>query len=124
MQCQPPGRLNLHGGIGKHPLNGLAISDGLAEGHALLGKVYGHLQQTLSRANTARSNDPSTLANPLHTKPESATDFSQYMVFRHTHILKEEFSGRPSAHCSNRARGPAHSAIHEEACHAAVLRRL
>src|SRR5258708_38351910 len=107
MQRQPPGCLNLHGGIGKHPLNGLAISDGLAEGHTLPGKVYGHLQQTLSSANTARRNDPSTLANPLHTKPESAADFSQYMVVRHTHILTEEFSGRPSAPRSDRSRAPA-----------------
>src|SRR5258708_7248681 len=98
MQCQPFRGLNLHGRIGYHPLDGLAISDGLTKGHTLLGIIYRHLQQTFGRADAVRSNDPPSLPDPLHTKREAFSDLSQYVVFWHAHILEEEFGRRPAAH--------------------------
>src|SRR5207244_2410239 len=35
MKCQPLSSLNFHRGIGKHPLDSLAISDGLTKGDSL-----------------------------------------------------------------------------------------
>src|SRR5579863_789946 len=36
VECKPLGGLNLNGGICDHPLNGLAVGDGLPKGDALL----------------------------------------------------------------------------------------
>src|SRR5258708_19355960 len=124
VQCQPFRGLNLHSRIGYHPLDGLAISDGLTKGNTLLGIVYRHLQQTFGRANAVRSNDPPSLPDPLHTKREAFSDLSQYVVFWHAHILEEEFGRIPAAHPGYRSRSPAHRAIHKEAGYTAVLRRL
>src|SRR5258708_17514487 len=124
VQCQPFRGLNRHSRIGYHPLDGLAISDGLTKGNTLLGIVYRHLQQTFGRANAVRSNDPPSLPDPLHTKREAFSDLSQYVVFWHAHILEEEFGRRPAAHRGYRSRGPAHRAIHKEAGYTAVLGRL
>src|SRR5581483_299069 len=43
VERKPFGGLDFNGGVGDHPLDGLAVRDGLAKGDALLGVVDSHL---------------------------------------------------------------------------------
>ena len=67
----------------------------------------GHFQQALRHADAARGDEPAALADPLHAEREALADFAQDVVFRHAHVLEEQFRWPPPAHGVDGARSPA-----------------
>src|SRR5680860_592968 len=112
---QPPQRLDLHRGVGDHPLDGLMLSDRLTEGDPVAGVFNAHLDQPLAGPEGAGGQQVATLANPAHGELEALALLAEDARVRDTHVVEDQRRRAPLAHGVNVFRLPALVAVDEEA---------
>ena len=84
---------DFRGHVGEHPLNGLIVGNGTAEGAALLRVARGRFHRTLCQANRLRGNADATAVERAERNLQ-ALPFSAENVFGgHATILENNFSG-------------------------------
>src|SRR5262249_6241233 len=81
--------LGLH--VGDHPLNGLKVGDGFAEGAALLGVLDGFFQRALREADSLRGNADASAIERAERDFESLTFFSEAIFCGDFAVVENDF---------------------------------
>ena len=83
--------------VGEHPLNGLIVGDGLAEGFALLGVFRRGFERALRQAHRLRGDADSAAIERFEGDAQALPFFAEAIFDRHAAILQRNFGGTRKA---------------------------
>ena len=78
--------------VGEHPLDGLIVGDGLAEGAALLGVAHGRFQRSLREADRLRGDADAAAIERFERDLQALAFFAEAIFRRDAAILRETIS--------------------------------
>ena len=94
---QRAGRFDFGLHVGEHPLNGLIVGDGLAEGFALLGVFRRGFERALRQAHRLRGDADSAAIERFEGDAQALPFFAEAVFDRHAAILQRNFGGARKA---------------------------